>query len=136
MLLFFYPMDQDVTLASIKDMLQKYSSKKSLFTDSAILNKIDESRTRIQEKVESKSPGLVSLLKECSEEIRQMKMSNKRIEASECVECLVILNRIKKEIEGVRKDNTKLKNRLWVCKVLLIPVVSILAVVYLNKYFN
>ncbi|KAF9763431.1 hypothetical protein NGRA_1266 [Nosema granulosis] len=129
-------MEEDVTLASIKDMLQKYSSKKSLFTDGRILNKIEDTCNKIRQKVENKSPGLVSLLKKCSEDIRLHKIQNNKIEANECVECLIILNKIKKDIESIRKDNQSIKDKLWVCKIIFIPVVSLLVGLYLNKYLK
>ncbi|EOB11840.1 hypothetical protein NBO_742g0002 [Nosema bombycis CQ1] len=125
--------NQDVTLASIKDILSKYSSKKSLFTDSSIINKIEESNTKIKESIYTNNKSLIKILKDCSEEIRLLKIQNNKIEANECVECLIILNKIKKDIEEIRKENSLIKNKIWWSKMMVMALVGVVIGVIVSK---
>ncbi|KAG5859208.1 hypothetical protein KMI_08g13450 [Encephalitozoon hellem] len=100
-------MEREGTVEKVKEMLQRYSSRGGTFSEGSFLSDIDmpsdASFTSLEEELAGRIIKSLRYCKEVSEMIRKRRGC---ISRKEVVECTLILDKIKRNIEGPRARRT------------------------------
>ncbi|WEL39068.1 hypothetical protein PFJ87_07g01460 [Encephalitozoon hellem] len=111
-------MERESTVEKVKEMLQRYSSRGGTFSEGSFLSDIDmpsdASFTSLEEELAGRIIKSLRYCKEVSEMIRRRRGC---ISRKEIVECMLILDKIKRNIEGPRR-----LRRTWVTLVVSVGV--------------